>query len=112
MDEVRRETDGELCGFVTRTSMGWQSLTVFGVTLGDHDDREAATAHVIDAGLACLAERWQLRRRGEAHSEVVCIQEADRTGVTVALGYYSLPGVPTRRLSTDELRSGEWELLR
>lgn len=42
----------------------------------------------------------------------MCIQEVDDRSVTVALGYYSLPGVPTRTLTMDQLASGEWELPR
>ena len=112
MVEVRRERDGELCGFVTEQSGRWLALTVFGGHLGSFDSRDEAVALVRDTGLGSMAERWQLRRRGEANAEVVCIQEADPEGVTVALGYYSLPGVPTLRLSRAELESGAWELFR
>jgi hypothetical protein len=41
---------------------------------------------------------------------VVCIQEANAAAVTVALGYYSLPGVPTQTITAAQLRSGEWEM--
>lgn len=54
--------------------------------------------HVLEHGLASLAERWTLESPGE-EPEIVCIQEANEYGVTVALGYYSMPGVPTLRIS-------------
>jgi hypothetical protein len=43
---------------------------------------------------------------------VVCIQEARPGAVTVALGYYSLPGVPTLTITAEELAAGDCELLR
>jgi hypothetical protein len=110
--EVRRENDGELCGFVAEVSAQWQSLTVFGAVLDIHDDRDAATLAVLDIGLASLAERWQLQRPGSEEAEIVCIQEADPTGVTLALDYSSLPGVPTLRLTRAELDGGAWRLFR
>jgi hypothetical protein len=112
MEEVRRESDDELCGFVARSTSGWQSLTVFGAVIGEHEHRDDAVAQMLEVGLAVLAERWQLRHRSEDEGEVVLIQEADPTGVTLALGYYSLPGVPTKRVSRDDLLSGEWLLSR
>ncbi len=110
--EVRRETDGELCGHVVEQPGRWQALTVFGGLLGTHESREDATHQVLEAGLASLAERWQLRRPGSDEAEVVCIQEAHPGGVTLALGYYSLPGVPTMQVSRWQLDAGEWLLER
>ena len=109
MIEVRRE-DGELCGFVTGAGEQWRALTVFGAVLGSFDDESTATNHVLHRGLAVLAERWELRARCEQEWHVVCIQEANPRRVRVALGYYSLPDVPTRDISVDELRTGEFEL--
>jgi len=86
-------------------------LTVFGAELGRHDDRDAAVEHVLTEGLASLAERWTLRHP-DGDEQVVCIQEANPASVTVALDYYSLPGVPTLTLSSVQLASGEWELHR
>lgn len=112
MTEVRRESDGELCGFVVERSGRWWALTVFGAPLDVRDQREEAVRVVLDVGLASLAERWQLRCGDTGDIDVVCIQEADPSGVTLALGYYSLPGVPTRRVSRRQLESGEWVLFR
>jgi len=44
--------------------------------------------------------------------QVVCIQEANADSVTLALDYYSLPGVPTMTITVQQLTAGEWELVR
>lgn len=111
MIEVRRE-DGELCGFIAPHGERWRALTVFGGLLHEFDDEDAADAHVRHHGLASLAERWELRARCEDEWHIVCIQEANARRVRLAIGYYSLPGVPTRDVSVDELRTGEFELRR
>ena len=46
--------------------------------------------------------------RGE--EQVVCIQEASPSSVTLALGYYSLPGVPSLTVSRDDVTGGRWQL--
>jgi hypothetical protein len=112
VDGLRRESDGELCGYVDQRAGQWLALTVFGAVLGRHDDRAGAADQVLTEGLASLAERWRLRNGATGDEEVVCIQEVDDGAVTVALGYYSLPGVPTLTITRDELASGAWELSR
>lgn len=112
MDEVRRPGDDELCGFVAARVGRWAACTVFGADLGEHDDRAAAEAQVRADGLACLAERWTLRDTATGEEEVVCILEADPDSVTVALGWYSMPGVPRRTLTTADLATGRWALVR
>lgn len=113
MDAVRRDEDGELCGHVAQDADGsWRALTVFGAPIGRHAERDAAVDHVRVGGLASLAERWTLRHVPSGDEEIVCIQEADPGQVTVVLGYYALPGVPTRSLTAEQLSSGEWELYR
>ena len=110
MDEVRRPIDGELCGHVDERDGTWCALVVFGGVLGRHDHRAAAVEQVLSDGLAVLADRWTLRDPATGAEEVVCIQEANGDAVTVALGYYSLPGVPTLTITTDELDRGVWQL--
>lgn len=107
MIEVRRPSDGELCGHV-RHSGGdaWESLTVFGGRLNTHDTRDAAEGHVLAVGLASLAERWMFRPDPSSEWQVVCIQEADPGSVRIALDYYSLPGVPTLTLTPADLAAG------
>jgi len=112
VEEVRRASDDELCGFVERRDGSWCSIAVFGVVLAHHDSRDLAVGHVLDIGLEVLAQRWTLRSRETGAEEVVCIQEATPGSVTVALGYYSLPGVPTLTITAEQIASGEWELRR
>lgn len=112
MDQVRRQEDDELCGHVERRGERWCSLTVFGAVLGDHDHREAAVDHVLAEGLSSLSERWTLRHRESDEEEVVCIQEAHPGAVTVARGFYALPGVPTLTITADQMATGEWHLQR
>jgi hypothetical protein len=110
--EVRRDSDGELCGHVVSRTDGWHALTVFGGQLGVEVTQASAVACVLERGLASLAERWQLRAAHDDETQVVCIQEADPTGVTLALDHYSLPGVPTKRITRAQLDTGEWVLTR
>ena len=110
VEEVRRPDDGELCGHVEQRLGEWCALTVFGAVLGRHDRRADAVDHVRTAGLASLAERWTLRHGDSGEEEVVCIQEANASAVTVARGYYSMPGVPTLTITAAQIASGEWEM--
>jgi UDP-N-acetylmuramyl tripeptide synthase len=112
MEEVRRPLDGELCGHVEPRDGIWFALVVFGGVLGHHPSREDAVEQVLAQGLAVLADRWLLRDPTTGSEEVVCIQEANVATVTLALDYYSLPGVPTRTITTDQLARGVWELRR
>lgn len=106
MIEVRRPDDGELCGHVRADSSSWQALTVFGGLLGRYPSQEAAKHHVLTTGLSSLAERWHYREQPTAEWEIVCIQEASAHSVRLALGYYSLPGVPTVTVTRAQLDSG------
>ena len=110
VEALRRPSDGELCGYVEERDEQWCALTVFGALLGRHDQRVTAADQVFSEGLSSLAERWTLRHGATGDEEIVCIQEANGDGVTVARGYYSLPGVPTLEITKDQLASGEWEL--
>lgn len=112
MDEIRRTDDGELCGHVVERDGGWASLAVFGGELGRHDSRESAVRHVLDDGLASLAERWHYRAHAADEWQIVCIQEASPGSVRIALDYYSLPGVPTLTLRREELDAGHSLVLR
>jgi hypothetical protein len=110
VEALRRSGDGELCGYVAPRDGQWVALTVFGAVLGSHEERVNAVRHVLDEGLSSLAERWTLRHGESGAEEVVCIQEVNDVGVTVALGYYSLPGVPTLTITMDQIAAGEWDL--
>lgn len=112
MIEVRRD-DGELCGHVTERDDGrWHSLSVFGTVFAEHVDQHDARAHVEAHGLAALADRWTLVERATGEEQVVCIQQASPVEVTLALDYYSMPGVPTLTLRVADLASGPWQLER
>ena len=88
------------------------ATTIFGARLGTHDRREDAERQVLDVGLASLAERWTLIDTASGEEQVVCIQQVSPSSVTLALGYYSLPGVPTRTIARGDLVSGRWQLHR
>jgi hypothetical protein len=110
--EVRRMDDDELCGYVEERGGDWVAMTVFGGTLGSHGGREDAERQVLDLGLASLAERWMLLDTASGEEQVVCIQQASPSSVTLALDYYSLPGVPTLTIPRRELSGGRWQLHR
>jgi hypothetical protein len=112
VEAVRRTSDGELCGHVAQRDGQWHALTIFGAVLGRHDRRDRAADHVLTDGLAALTERWTLRAADSGEEEVVCIQEANAAAVTVARGYYSMPGVPTLTITAAQITSGEWQLYR
>jgi hypothetical protein len=111
VEEVRRPVDDELCGHVKLSDGSWLALVVFGAVLGCHTTRQDAIDQVLSEGLSSLAERWTLQRAGDA-GDVVCIQEANELTVTLALGYYSMPGVPTLTVTRSELDAGAWTLHR
>ena len=104
--------DDELCGYVDGHGAEWHAMTIFGGRLGTHDRREDAEHQVLDVGLASLAERWTLIDAATDEEQVVCIQQASPASVTLALGYYSLPGVPTLTISRHDLATGRWQLQR
>jgi hypothetical protein len=107
--EVRRE-DGELCGYVAPDNDRWSALTLFHAVLGEHDLELDAREHVVTDGLRVLADRWTLIDRVSAEEQVVCIQQASPVEVTLALGYYSLPGVRTLTIPIEDLMTGRWSL--
>ena len=112
MEEVRRPDDGELCGHVAARDGAGFALVVFGAVLGRHSTREDAVTQVLTEGLASLADRWTLRRGDDDTEEVVCILEANARTVTLALGYYAMPGVPTLTVTASEIAAGEWSMHR
>ena len=112
MIEVRRGDDNELCGYVDYRDGEWHAVTIFGGRLGSYDGRADAEHQVLDVGLASLAERWTLIDTASGEEHVVCIQQASPSSVTLALDYYSLPGVPTRTIARRDLANGRWQLHR
>lgn len=111
--EVRRDDDGELCGFVAADGDRWQALTVFGGVLGEYEDDDVAVRHTLNDGLASVADRWMLSDAESGEEQIVCIQQMSPDEVTLALDYYSLPGVPTLTIATSDLAPGaRWQLRR
>ena len=107
LEEVRRAEDDELEGFVGADADGWHALTVFGGLLATVESRGAATDIVHRRGLASLAERWYWWSHTAREWQVVLPQEASPVRVRVAIGCYSLPGVPTATITTDDLAAGD-----
>ncbi|CAN5263295.1 hypothetical protein BH24ACT9_BH24ACT9_11450 [soil metagenome] len=64
-DEIRRDEDHELLGFVQRSpgtaGVEWLALSVFGGLLAAFDTESAAHEHVRSTGLSTLAESWWVR---------------------------------------------------
>ena len=112
MVEVRRAEDAELCGFIDADAGVWRALTVFGGVLGEHDSEDDARRQVLDVALASLADRWVLIDGTSGDEQAVCIQEVSPYQVTVALGYYSLLGVPSLTITRDDVVGGRWRLRR
>jgi hypothetical protein len=105
--EVERPADGELCGFVQAADDGaWQSLTVFGAMLAQHTSQAEAEAHVLDHGLAVLAEHWWYRQQADDEWQIACIIEARPGEVRLALDYYPMPGVATVTVTRSDLADG------
>lgn len=111
MRAIHRD-DGELCGFVRADGASWHAVSVFGGLLDVADDEPSAERVVREVGLPALAERWLLTSDATSGEEIVCLQEASPAGVTVAIGYYSLPGVPTQRITRAEIDRGDYRLRR
>ena len=112
MIEIRRDEDNELCGHVVEANDGgsWLALTVFGGDLGVRASYDDAVRAVLDDGLPSLAEHWILTGPGVDGEQIVCIQNASPSSVSVALDYYSVPGTPSMTLAAADLRSGIWSL--
>jgi hypothetical protein len=106
MEEIRRSADGELCGFAEAGDGCWRARSVFGAVLGVHDHKTDAVEQVRDEGLASLTERWVLDRLDGEPETVVCVVEANPTGVMLALDYYPMPGVPTLWVTSAEIIEG------
>lgn len=104
---MRRIDDGELCGHVLAAGDGsWQSLTVFGAQLAEHSTRADADAHVLEHGLAALAEHWWYRPDSRSEWQIACIVEARPGEVRLALDYYPMPGVAMATVTRAELAAG------
>jgi hypothetical protein len=104
--------DGELCGYVAAHQDRWRAVSVFGGLLAEAGTAQDAERVVLETGLAALAERWLLVTAEDPDGEIVCIVEASPDEVTLALGYYSFEGAPTRRVPRAEIAGGLVEIRR
>ena len=107
MDEIRRDADDELEGFVARDGDAWLALTIFHGLLARTARRAQAVEIVRLHGLASLAERWRWFSRRSGEWRLVLPQEAAPGRVRVVLGYYALPGVPTATITAADLAAGD-----
>ena len=106
MIEVRRADDNELCGSIREADGSWAACTIFGAVLADGMTQAEATDFVLEHGLAALLEPWAFIALPGEEVQVVRIVEANPSMVRLALGFYSLPGVPTVTLTSADLENG------
>lgn len=105
--EVRRDDDGELCGYVRKTSAGMQALTVFHGLLATLADETEAIDYVRTNALASMQERWNFRVSPTDDWQTVLIQEARPGWARLTLGYYAIAGVPTLDVDFRDNRTAE-----
>lgn len=104
---VYRQDDHELLGFVQQHQHEWHACAVFGSIIATFTDETAAHAYLHLHGLAILNQHWHYY---EAHTRtwhVVLIQEASPTHVHIILGYYAMPGIPTKIITVTDLQNGD-----
>jgi hypothetical protein len=76
------------------------------ITIGAFVDQAEAEAHVLDHGLAVLAEHWWYRQQADDEWQIACIIEARPGEVRLALDYYPMPGVATVTVTRSDLADG------
>lgn len=84
--EVRRDSDGELVGYLRDhdgTGQTWQPLTVFSYPLGPAAEYVEAMTAVEDAGLDYLHGPWWVRDRSDDAWYRCAIVEATRSRIRV-----------------------------
>lgn len=92
--EIRREDDDELLGFVECADAAgpFRAVTVFGGLLGEHADGAAAERQVREIGLAALAERWWIHLDG--HWQRCHLIEASPDRVVAVVATYAWEAAP------------------
>lgn len=104
---VYRQDDHELLGFVQHSQHEWNAYTVFGSYIATFTDENAARAYLQAHGLAILNQHWHYYAAQTHTWHVVLIQEASPTHVHLMLGYYAMPGIPTKIISITDLQNGD-----
>jgi len=107
LEEVRRERDGELCGFIRRRGDHFDALTVFHGVISSKSTAQDARRVVRERGLTALAEHWFWWSRATRSWSVVVPQEAHPGSVRVAVGYYALPGGEVETITAEDLAQGD-----
>ena len=104
---IHRDADHEIVGFVIPVAHAWRALTVFGGILETCDTRDHATQVVLARGLKALAAHWQYYDVGADNWSTCLIQEASAASVTIVLGFASVMGAPTKRLTASDFARGD-----
>lgn len=104
---VYRQHDHELLGFVQLHQHGWHVITVFGSHITTCADETAARTFLHTHGLAILNQHWHYYEAQTNTWHVVLIQEASPTHVHLILGYYAMPGIPTKTVLVADLLAGD-----
>lgn len=80
---IHREDDGELLGFISQDSAGWQAQTIFGYTLARTDNQRDAEMVVREQGLSSLMGTWQYFDTDDKQWYPCILKEANERKVTV-----------------------------
>ena len=104
---VYRQDDHELLGFVQHHLHEWHAYTVFGSHIATCSDETAAYAYLLANGLTILNQHWHYYEAQTQTWHVVLIQEASPTHVHLILGYYAMPGLPTKVIPVTDLQNGD-----
>jgi hypothetical protein len=80
---VNSEDNGELLGFIVQDSVGWEAQTIFGSTIAQASDREAAESIVRQKGLSFLMGVWQYFDEDDHNWHSCILKEANEHRVTV-----------------------------
>jgi hypothetical protein len=81
--------------------------TVFGSHITQYADQTAAHEYLHTHGLAILNQHWHYFESQTDTWHVVLIQEASPTHIQLVLGYYAMPGIPTKRIAVADLANGD-----
>lgn len=94
-----RASDGELVGYLDGTDSAVVPRTLFGYALAESGSRTEGVRVLEERGLACLGERWLLKRDdGDQVDVLIMSAYADRVEVVeTEYGYYG-PGSPRHSL--------------
>ena len=96
--------DGAMGTMIQRHRLGEADFR--NAALAEHPTHGDAEAHVLEHGLAVLAEHWWYRPHADAEWQIACIVEARPGAVRLALDYYPMPGVAMVTVTAEDLAQG------